>query len=129
MKQFILFCGLLLSMVLPSAASACQHEKEDTKTTHCHLADSEGKDQEQHACCQDQQSQSEHPQHQEAEQSGCAGQGPCCCIAPMLSTMLLHTFYFDFSSPSYQIDIDEQSMPAFLIPSGYSSIFIPPKIS
>ena len=95
----------------PIADQSCTHGDHDQHTAH--------------SCCEGSEASDAEPEH-----SACAGKNGCCCVAFMNhSCCMVQATSLNFN---FQILLPKQEYMALnrnLVISGFSSIFIPPKIA
>lgn len=125
MKYIVLMSFLLLSFLLPQQSVACAMSDQQQEAATCEHTTSEKKNGAKHHCCEKDSKPIDKPTDGSA---GCQGNGPCCCIIPMLSHLQINNFSFEFDVPSYTIKSLNTEFQQFTVSNGFSSIFIPPKI-
>lgn len=126
MKFIYIFCFSLLALLSPKLNYACSdHQKDVKEKTEC--TTEKNHQENSHSCCDSEKT--DHSNHQESNNS-CGESSNCCC--PMManhSCCLYHnaTYEFNFNIPLFK----EELYTLMLIQetSGFSSIFIPPKIA
>ncbi len=124
-KIVYIFCFTLIALMSPKHTVACsEHQEKAPMETSCdtdqHHATNE------HDCCDTETT--DHADNKK-ENSTC-GDSNCCCPMMANHSCCLYSnpaFEFHFHTPAYKEKIS--TLLVFLETTGYSSIFIPPKIA
>lgn len=123
-KIIYIICFTVLALAIPKQNFACSIHEEAQKEHSTAVTDTENK--ETHACCASEESTSSH--HQDNSNS-CAGTNDCTCS--MMMNHFCCFFISQFNDINFQLYIDREEFATLLEfheSTGFSSIFIPPKI-
>ncbi|WP_185217482.1 hypothetical protein [Sphingobacterium mizutaii] len=123
-KVVYIICFTLIALISPKLTFACtEHQEKIAVETNCetdqhHTAD-------EHSCCDTEA----HDQPESNKDNSNCGDSTCCCPMMANHSCCLYSnpsFEFHFHIPTHREKIS--TLLVFQETTGYSSIFIPPKI-
>ncbi|MBA8988263.1 MULTISPECIES: hypothetical protein [Sphingobacterium] len=125
-KIVSIICFTLLALFSPKLTFACNEHQEEVKSeVSCETKDHHAEN--EHSCCEKENTEPTS-KHQESK-SSCTDSNCCCPMMANTSCCFYSnpSFEFHFNNPIFKEKIS--TLLVFQETSGYSSIFIPPKIA